>query len=155
VIRARAGSWSADPQRLYNSIFELGYNVEQHASSTGLVAVQHYPAQRIVEFAVGDHGIGIEESLKHAGLTYSSTEAAIRAAVETDATGSADHGRGKGLPSLRHQVCEVLRGSLIVQSGTAQVEYRFGHQPRSFVLAYSSPGTLVVGQITTSEGTAT
>jgi hypothetical protein len=78
IIRTRARLWSADPQRLYNSIFELGYNVEQHAASTGLVAVQH-----------------------------------------------------------------------------SQVEYRSGHQPRSFGLAYSSPGTLAVGQITTSEGPAT
>lgn len=150
VIRARAESWQADSQRLYNSVFELGYNVEQHASSTGLVAVQYYPGNRTVEFAVGDHGVGIERSLEGAGFTYESTEAAIRAAVETPATASSESGRGKGLPSLLHHVCgDLLRGSFIVQSGTIQVEYRYGCRPKTYQLGYNSPGTLVVGQIAT------
>lgn len=151
ALQARAGSLGADAARLHNAVFELGVNVEHHADSTGLVAVQNYPQKRTVEFAVGDFGIGIRPSLADGGLPFETDGAAIRAAVETFASRfSSNEGRGKGLPALREHLCgDRLRGYLIVQSGEQRMVWRHGHEPNLVKLNYKMRGTLAFGMLRT------
>ena len=152
TLTSRAIILGDDRKRLHNSVFELGVNVEQHAQSTGLVAVQHYPQLRRVEFAVGDFGVGIRGSLATAGFQFSTDSAAIRAAVETDASRlkASEPWRGQGLRSLRSQICsERLMGSLIVQSGNQRVEWAYSSTPKVSTLNYRLDGTLAFGTFTT------
>lgn len=151
TLRAKSADWQIDGKRLNNMVFELGVNVEHHAGSAGLVAVQHYPTERAVEFAIGDHGIGIRKSLVQAGYDFPTSDAAITAAVETMATRTGDSFRGRGLPDLRQMICgEGLRGSLAIQSGQWRVTYSHGREiPHRIKLSYDQPGTLAFGRFST------
>lgn len=149
TLVARVKPWQIDTKRLHDSVFELASNVDYHAGATGLVAVQHYPKSREVEFAVGDHGVGIPAALASAGHEFTDPGAAIRAAVETNVTSSGDSFRGKGLPGLHHHVCDVLAGVLVVQAGGYRVTYRPGTTPVTIQLPYRQPGTLAFGRFRT------
>jgi hypothetical protein len=157
IMLARSADWGIDTrmqQRLYNVVFELGLNVEQHAGVDGLATIQHYPQANKVEFAIGDHGRGVKRSLQKAGYQLSSDQLAIRAAVETGATGSGEPGKGKGLPGLRQTICgPLLRGRLVVFSGDGCVTYRPGQEPILTNLPTPLPGTLVTGWFATTGGT--
>lgn len=150
TLQGKAKAWMIEGQSLYNAVFELGVNVEYHSTSAGLVAVQHYPTSGSVEFAIGDYGIGIRQSLADGGLTYPDDVEAIQAAVETPASGTGISFRGKGLPDLHRILCSPrLRGYLVIQTGFGRVEYVNGRPPRTIHLKFWQPGTLAFGRFHT------
>lgn len=147
TIRSKSREWGeVDPERMYNSMFELAVNVEQHSGSPGLVAVQHFDRVGEVEFAVGDHGVGIHQSLEAVGLAGDDAIQSVRSAVETFATASRESKRGRGLPGLIEQVCDKWQGSLTVFSSGCRVRYTHGSKPQARTISLPFPGTLVVGR---------
>lgn len=154
TVRTCSASWANAEvcKRIYNAVFELGYNVEQHAGETaGVVAAQHFGGQQpMVEFAVGDFGYGIPHTLREADTTVVDGVSAVVAACETFASRTGETGRGKGLKWIQEYATANTGGALWVMSGDAAVQY-LGNKGRvrAVSLSVEVPGTFVFGQFPT------
>jgi hypothetical protein len=152
TLKARSTTWVTEHgrKRMRSAVAELGINVEEHSGSAGIIAAQHYGGQeRCVEFAVGDGGRGIRQTLKEGGLEYETGTAALRAATETFATSTGEAGRGKGLHWIREYACTEGVGAFTIVSGDAAVTYRHNSAPRAIDFDLWVPGTFVFGKFAT------
>lgn len=152
TLKERSVNW-VDPEqrkRMRSAVSELGINVEEHSGSAGIIAAQHYGGrENCVEFAVGDGGHGIQGTLDPLGVDYENGAAVLRAATETFATSTGQHGRGKGLHWIREYAVGPGLGSFTIVSGDAAVIYRHGAEPRAITFGLSVPGTFVFGKFAT------
>lgn len=123
VIDRRLGEWGdgALQSVLYDAIYELGLNVEEHARRPGFVMAQWFRNARKLDISVADYGVGVRSSLAKGGLLMGDHEASIRAAVETRASAKGRDG-GFGLMSVAHTT-QGKRGMFTVTSGNAGVSY--------------------------------
>lgn len=124
-------------------LLELGYNVEEHSRTTGFFAAQVFPATKTIEFAFGDWGIGIRQSLAEAGHHYSD-DAAITAAVESRLSSKSSDG-GFGLPQTMKAVVR-LGGDFVVRSGAVRARWAPGTSGTASVPGLLS-GTIVAARM--------
>jgi hypothetical protein len=124
---------------LHQSIAELGTNVPEHAGVRhGYVAAQTTYNGTVVQFAVGDAGVGVA-----AGFASKPTDAQALQDVLTGVSRRPERGRGRGLAKTQKLVIG-LGGSLHMLSGTAHRTHA-GHG-RTYGGATSLyPGTLLQG----------
>jgi hypothetical protein len=147
LIETRLSDWGDGylQTTLYDTMFELGLNVEEHADEPGFVAAQCYQNRRVC-VAVGDFGIGIEASLADAGHEFDTpAEAIIKAA--TTRLSAKDINGGAGLPMVVRTFTERHPGRLTVVSGGVAVMFRPRGDPRISELDHATPGTFLFGTL--------
>ncbi len=108
--------------QIYEAAGELGNNVIEHANcpAGGYMAAQCYRRGQPDEYvimAVGDAGIGIQESLRPRYGPMTETEA-IERALQPFVSGTNDPHRGQGLPDIVEGVTG-FGGIVYVRSGSA------------------------------------
>jgi hypothetical protein len=135
-----------DPQlaaALHRSVGEIGANAPEHSGSVGFMAAQTLPRRRELLLAVGDAGVGMQQTLVHRGA--SDDEEAIELATREHVSRFDDADRGRGLPTALTLITGQ-RGSLYIASGTASIRH-FAHTRRYLAGAHPYPGTLVEARI--------
>lgn len=112
---------------LYQSIAEIGANVPEHSrASHGYIAMQYYPEQHSVQFAVADAGIGIRASLELHHQVPSDIRALSMAAT-MGVSGTGEKGRGRGIAGVIARSSKA--GQVTLWSGTAHGTTRSGAAP--------------------------
>jgi anti-sigma regulatory factor (Ser/Thr protein kinase) len=146
LIRARLSTWGDDylMTTLYDALFELGLNIEEHAHEPGVVAAQCYQNSR-VRVAVGDYGIGIHRSLANAGMDFASPGQAVIEAVTTRLT-SKDQDGGAGLKVVADTFTRHRGWALLVSGGEA-VMIRDGENPAISSVGFPTTGTFLFGEL--------
>jgi hypothetical protein len=115
---AVAASSTETANALYQAAMETGANVMDHSRHTfGFVMAQRTHNRKIVNFAVGDAGIGVFRSLEHLGVA--SEEDALAKAMKGGVSATGLRGRGNGLRSLTDGVVS-LGGWMSLASGANQ-----------------------------------
>jgi anti-sigma regulatory factor (Ser/Thr protein kinase) len=127
---------------LEEGTWEICANAITHSEwGGGFLAAQHYVQHGEIEYAVGDAGVGIRQSLAEEYPAIADDVAAILKAREYGATRFGQDRRGAGLSETVDQVTR-LGGQVTVRSGDGFVTFRRdGHTPRFTDGAWS--GTLV------------
>lgn len=146
LIYNRLGSWDDGhlQMTIYNALFELAINVEEHAQRPGFIAAQCYENERVA-IAVGDFGIGIHGSLANAGHVFSRPSKAVIEAVTTRLSSKPMNG-GAGLGSVV-KMFEQQNGHAIVVTGGESVTFRKGAKPQPSMVGYPNPGTFLFGEL--------
>ena len=102
-------------EALYGSICEVGCNVPQHSGQNhGFMAAQTTWHGREINFAVGDSGVGIAETLAAVGV--SDEAEAVELVLRQGLSSTGDPARGRGIPQTRELLTSV-GGSLFVATG--------------------------------------
>lgn len=147
LIYAQLQTWNDGylQQTLYDMLFELGLNIEEHAQKPGYVAAQYYRGRNQLDLAVGDFGIGIRRSLAHAGHEFDSAAEAIVAAATTRLTSKPADG-GFGLNAAIRTFAQH-RGSAVLVSDGVAVRFLQDGSARTSELRAPYPGTFLFGTL--------
>lgn len=127
------------------SLSELGANVSQHARCPrGFYMAQQFERRNRFEFAIGDPGVGLKESLSR--FSPASHEQAIGLAIQRGVSGVDATGRGEGLASIRERLKEA-GGYLNLVSGNAEGYFAKQQARLTEVESKFFPGTLIIGSL--------
>lgn len=131
---------------LYESLGEIGANVQDHAGSVGFLAAQTMPGLAELRFAVADAGVGLYATLRGRGARDDAD--AIRMALD-GVSRYDDPDRGTGVRETARAVSS-LRGRVVIASGGAEVTHSAaGRRARSS--RHHFPGTLFEASIPLGE----
>lgn len=141
---------------IFDDVLELCLNVVEHSGTGGAVAAQVFEPESAkkarVEFAVGDWGRGIHNSLTGPGRQYESDEDAIVAALTTSASRKGPNG-GRGLCSIREHARYIAancgrQAVMTLWSGRSRVREHLGLNPSLYRFpAKHLAGTVVCVEI--------
>jgi anti-sigma regulatory factor (Ser/Thr protein kinase) len=105
-------------------IKELFNNIQDHSGeAAGSLFVQHHPNDRKVIVCVADFGIGIPASMRHRFPGLDDREALLRSTRDGITSRSRPANRGAGLDLLIRNIVHINKGSILVHSGKATVEF--------------------------------
>lgn len=138
-----------DAQHLATSVLEATHNVAEHSGrGGGWVALQCYPLESKVTFAVADSGVGLRSSLQRHHQVKDDCEA-ISLAVERGVSGTGNPRRGLGLSDIV-QYAGADGGAVKLLSGgaAATVNRRAWAKP----LPVSFPGTIIYATLKLRDG---
>ncbi len=153
ILITQLGYTELHVNRFAVAVSEICQNIPDHAQAPGLIAIQRYHyakrlGRNLVKIAVADAGVGIRRSLaprygSQSGQVWDD-QAAISMAFERGVSRVEDPGRGQGLKRVREMV-KAWGGSLLVRSGTAQLQFRGGRSQRAPVKdLVPLPGTQIL-----------
>lgn len=129
------------------SINELTDNVLNHAESLvgGVVHLSHFRKSSLIDFAIGDAGVGIPKTLR-AGLgNVTSDVDALDKAIREGITRDPVRFQGNGLFGA-FRIAEICKGRFSVHSGYASLDFgKDGLHLRTEPIPF--PGTLVVASL--------
>jgi signal transduction histidine kinase len=143
---------SALQAKFFEGIDELFANSSLHSKAAVKVSVsgQFFPRTNRLSFVISDGGIGIDGSLRNAGITSDSAVKAIDWAMQSNNTSrQGDIPGGLGLRLIRDFV-EANNGTLTVASSEG-VWSQVGRDVSMKTMRRPFPGTAVVLEINTSD----
>lgn len=137
---------TAEPDRLqplYAALGEIGANVIQHSGkSHGHVALQRFPRTGVVEFAVGDSGVGLRTSLRQS-RAVEDDRVAVTVAAQRHESSLPAPGRGQGISRVI-ETAWAHNGTVRLVSGSATGLFgRSRGRPQLTDLRVPLPGTVV------------
>jgi len=117
-----------DARLITGIVGELGNNVFDHNAlnwptdiSGCFIAAQNYPVKKILEFTIGDTGMGFSGSLKARFPNLKNDIEAILLGLAGN-TGRIDEIRGNGLRIIRSWTIDNFRGNIYIHSGNGLVK---------------------------------
>lgn len=124
---------------LHQSVAELGVNVPDHSGlDVGFVAAQSTYRHSVVQFAVGDGGVGVAAALEDASSDGDALQQVMNGRSRLN-----EPGRGQGLAKTQRLLLG-MRGSLHMLSGAAhRTHYGTGASCGEATVTF--PGTLLQG----------
>lgn len=110
---------------VYEALLEICNNAIEHGGTGhGFATAQvyrHGHEDQRIDFAIGDSGIGIRESLTKAQFKVRNDRDALELALTSDVSSSREPGRGHGLPDVTHNIVAV-GGTVTLRSGSARIK---------------------------------
>lgn len=110
--------------------------------------MQHYPRKNSLDICVADDGISIPGTYDEFGIEYADDVDAVRKALRGISTKpDAGHERGYGLRTSTKMVCEGLRGSILLSSGTGTLYKNRSEDPTAELPDQQWPGTVFAARL--------